>query len=219
MDRLQQRDENGAAIIPGSHIKGVLRYQVERLVSSLGLAVLDPHAGSEPGDRELIWNFRPLCKSGLMVDRLFGTRYQGECLFATNAVPDDLHTGGETAVVTRTAIDRVTGTVKEGQLFSTEVVEAGTSHVGKIRGRHRAGVLTQEEDGFPLEYSLLVAALLSLDVFGGDKSTGLGGCEVKIGENAVCWNEQPISVDDALDSLHESDWADWLCILREEAGS
>ena len=219
VDRVQQRDRSGSPVIPGAHIKGAVRHQLERLARSLGLKVVDPHASAVRGNRELIKNFQPLRKSDLLVDRLFGSRYQGECLFVSNAVPENSRSAAVTPVVTRTAIDRVTGTVKERHLFTTEVVGGSTLHAGTIRCRHPSGVLTQEEDSFPLEYSLLVAALLSVDALGGEKSAGLGRCEVKLGEDALRWNDQSIPVDTALKSLYEREWADYLEIVREENAS
>ena len=58
-----------------------------------------------------------------MVDRLFGNRYQGECLFVTNAVPVPVSSEVEsmTSVQARTAIDRVTGTVMEATLVHNRV--------------------------------------------------------------------------------------------------
>ena len=171
-DRLLRRLPNDAPFVPGSQIKGVLRHQCERLALALGLKVINPHAGIEEDEQNLIKHFTPLKKSDLMVDRLFGSRYQGECLFVTNAVPVSSEVESATSVQARTAIDRVTGTVMEQHLFTTELTEGDVNLRGKIRARHPAGVLTQYEDGFPYEYDLLVAALLSLDALGGDKSLG-----------------------------------------------
>ena len=218
VDRLQHRDWGGAPVIPGSLIKGVLRHHCERLVRAFGLPTVDPHSGAEPGDRELIRHFRPLHQSEVLVDRLFGTRYQGECLFMTNAVPSTRVRKHETQVAARTSIDRVTGTVMDAHLFTTEVVEGEAYLSGKIRARHPARVLTQDEDGFPFEYSLLVAALLSIDAIGGDKSAGLGRCVVRIEGGSLGWNGETISVEKALESLQETEWADLVCIVREEQG-
>ncbi len=216
-DRLLRRLPNNAPFVPGSQIKGVLRHQCERLALALDLKVINPHAGIEEDEQNLIKHFTPLKKSDLMVDRLFGSRYQGECLFVTNAVPMSSAEKSMTSVQARTAIDRVTGTVMEQHLFTTELTEGDVNLRGKIRARHPAGVLTQDEDGFPWEYALLIATLLSLDALGGDKSLGLGRCEVQIEPESLYWNDQRISLDEALQSFQEEDWGEWVDILREES--
>lgn len=217
VDRLQQRCGGGAGtpFVPGSQVKGVLRHHCERLALALGLEAVDPHAGAEEGDRRLVEHFGPLAKSKLLIDRLFGSRYQGECVFVTNAVPGG---GGERerrepTVAARTAIDRVTGTVMERHLFTTELVEANVDLQGAIRARHPGGVLTQEDEGFPYEYALLVAGLLSLETLGGDKSAGLGKCDVRI--ESLRWNGENMSPEDALTSFMEREWADMTEMLRE----
>ena len=213
VDRLQQRlGGAGAPFVPGSQVKGVLRHQCERLALALGLEAVDPHAGAGEGDRSLVEHFRPLAKSKLLIDRLFGSRYQGECVFVTNAVPSKAEKGTP-AVAARTAIDRVTGTVMERHLFTTELVEADVELQGAIRARHPGGVLTQEDEGLPYEYALLVAGLLSLDTLGGDKSTGLGRCEVRI--ESLRWNGENMSPEAALTSFEELEWADMIEMLRE----
>ena len=224
-DRLQRRrdGEDAAPFVPGSQVKGVLRHQCERLALALGLDAVDPHAAAEDGGRSLVKHFMPLAKSELPVDRLFGTRYQGECLFLTNAVPvSSKGKDAATVVQARTAIDRTTGTVMEQHLFTTEVVGRDIALEGQVRARHPAGVLTQEDGaGFPYEYALLVAGLLSLDALGGDKSAGLGRCEVAIVPNSLRWNGCSISPEDARESFREWGelWAEAvLDSRRKEAG-
>ena len=215
-DRLLRRLPNNAPFVPGSQIKGVLRHQCERLALALGLEVVNPHAGIEEDEQSLIQHFTPLKKSDLMVDRLFGSRYQGECLFVTNAVPMSGEVESATSVQAHTAIDRVTGTVMEQHLFTAELIEGDVKLQGKIRARHPAGILTQDENGFPYEYDLLVAALLSLDALGGDKSLGLGRCKIKVIDKSLRWNGQSISLDDALQSFQEHEWNEMVNLLREE---
>lgn len=202
-------------IVPGSQIKGVLRHHCERLAIALGLPAVDPHAGTEVGDRGLVANFRSLAKSDLLIDRLFGSRFQGECLFVTNALPMPLTPSTPATVATRTAIDRVTGTVQEQHLFTTELIEKDVCLHGSIRARHPGDVLTQDEAGFPYEYALLVAGLLSLESLGGDRSVGLGRCEICLKPDSLHWNGKAIALDDALESFEDDEWADMLGLLRE----
>ena len=215
-DRLLRRmgGVNGEPFVPGAQIKGLLRHQCERLALALGLEAINPHTVTPDDEKDLVTHFTPLTNSELIVDRLFGSRYQGECLFVTNAMPvssDDVK--NKVVVQTRTAMDRVTGTVMEQHLFTTELVEDNINLRGKIRGRHPAGVLTQYDGDFPFpyEYALLVAGILSLETLGGDKSTGLGRCEVKLAEDKLCWNGDPIDQNNALQSFQDlgEEWGEW----------
>lgn len=224
-DRLVQRhwqrkgDSPPPPFVPGSLVKGVLRHQCERLAVALGVDAIDPHATSEAQQRQLVRHFRPLKDSGLLIDRLFGSRYQGECLFVDNAIPAN-DTRRMVSLRTRTAMDRVTGTILEGHLFTTELSEStGPMLTGRIRARHPDGVLTTLEDGIPFEYSLLIAGLLSIDALGGDKSSGLGRCQITVRDSEVIWNGQKISLDSALASFEEmgGDWGEWIQELRGEA--
>jgi CRISPR/Cas system CSM-associated protein Csm3 (group 7 of RAMP superfamily) len=220
-NRLLQRmgGVDGSPFVPGSQIKGVLRHQCERFAFALGLEAVNPHDGIKEDNKKLVKHFKPLVESSLVVDRLFGSRYQGECLFVTNAEPVSSEENTVTSVQPRTALDRVTGTVMEQHLFTTEFAEGGANLQGIIRARHPAGVLTQEGNGFPYEYALLLAALLSLDTLGGDKSVGLGRCEIRLKEETLCWNSQHISSDEAFQSFKDEpeEWGALLEMLREES--
>ncbi len=218
-DRLLRRLEgvDGGPFVPGSQIKGVLRYQCERLALAFGLEAVNPHAGIKEDNQNLIRHFKPLKETTLVVDRLFGTRYQGECLFVTNAVPMLLPEEKTVpSVQPRTALDRLTGTVMEHNLFTTEFSDQKTSLQGTIRARHPAGVLTPYEEGVPYEYALLLVSLLSMDTLGGDKSTGLGRCSLEIVEDSLRWNCQDISLDAGLQSFEDlaDEWAEWLEATR-----
>ena len=214
-DRLVRR-MSGAPFVPGSQIKGVLRHQCERLAQALELEAVDPHAGNQEREVQLVKHFTPLAKSGLVVDRLFGSRYQGECLFVTNATPEAMVS--TVSLQTRTAMDRVTGTVMEQHLFTTELAEGDICLKGSIRARHKPGILTQDGGGFPYEYALLLASLLSLNVLGGDKSAGLGRCAIKFVDDSLRWNGEVISLTMALHSFQEmgKDWKEMIALLREE---
>ncbi len=219
-NRLLQRmgGVDGSPFVPGSQIKGVLRHQCERFAFALGLEAVNPHDGIKEDNQKLVKHFKPLAESSLVVDRLFGSRYQGECLFVTNAKPVSPEDKAITSVQPRTALDRVTGTVAEQHLFTTEFAERGVNLQGAIRARHPADILTQYKGGFPYEYALLIAALLSLDTLGGDKSIGLGRCEILLKEDSLCWNSQNISSDEALQSFKDEPdgWGLMLEMLREE---
>ncbi len=200
--------------VPGSQLKGVLREACERIASAFGLAVVNPHAVDRDTQEALVRSFVPLKESDLVIDRLFGSRYCGDCLFVDNAVPVDppLHYTIP-ATRTRTAVDRVTGTVLERRLFSSELADRFLQLRSAIHCRHPAGVLTQHEGGFPYEYMLLVGGLLSIDALGGDKSAGLGRCRIVIDQ--VRWQGREISLAECLSGLKD-EWAEWLQLIRQE---
>jgi CRISPR/Cas system CSM-associated protein Csm3 (group 7 of RAMP superfamily) len=225
-DRLIQRRGGrlGVPFVPGSQLKGVLRHQVERLAATLGCRVVAPHALDPDQETELVRHFRPLERSRLVVDRLFGTRYQGECLYVdetTRPAAGATPTWHDHRLVARTAMDRVTGTVREKRLFITEVAEGGWRNLvlhSRIRARHGDGVLTVVES-FPLEYSLLVAALLSIDALGGNKGIGQGQCQIKILEDRVRYNGQDLTLDAVLAGLvRTDDWKAGLDLFDDERG-
>ena len=216
-DRHQRRwGGDGQPFVPGSQIKGVLRHQCERLAVALDIDTVDPHAGTGERERRLTRHFQPLERSSLLIDRLFGSRYQGECLFVTNAMPVDSDRCSGTAIESRTTIDRVTGTALERHVFTTELVDGEVNLRGHIRARHPNGVLTREDGGFPYEYALLVAGVLSLDTLGGDKSVGLGRCKMSIERESLRWNGRELSLLAALKSFEEPEWADMIDLLREQ---
>jgi CRISPR/Cas system CSM-associated protein Csm3 (group 7 of RAMP superfamily) len=222
IDRLQRRRVCGkraalAAFVPGSQIKGVLRHHCERLAATLGAVPVSPHVVGDPRP-EILDNFCPLDQSKLLIDRLFGNRFQGECLFVDDATPCD-DKPQYSSPQSRTSIDRVTGTARDQTLFVTEVVapQEDLELTSNLRARHAPGVLTQDGDGFPLEYALLIAGLVSLDALGGSKSTGLGKCALEIVDDSVRWNgKHQVSVSEALKSLEDPDWYDIVELIREE---
>jgi CRISPR/Cas system CSM-associated protein Csm3 (group 7 of RAMP superfamily) len=212
--RLGKQDRRGVPFVPGAQIKGVLRHHCEMLAGALGLSAVSPHTTGQQPPVELLEHFRPLTRSGLVVDRLFGSRYQGECLFVDDALPRQAEDTGRVRLHSRTSIDRVVGTAREQTLFVSEVVESkGQSLVSRLQARHPAGVLTSPGDGPPLEYSLLVAGLLGLEALGGDRSTGLGRCQVAI--TNLLWQGQPLTAEEALASFQEADWKTLLELYRE----
>ncbi len=194
-----------------------LRHQCERFACALGLEATNPHVGIKEDNKKLVTHFKPLVESSLVVDRLFGSRYQGECLFVTNAEP----VSSEEKQLLPFNLGQP-WIALQGQSWNSTCSQLNSRRVvrtfkGSIRARHPAGVLTQEGNGFPYEYALLLAALLSLDTLGGDKSVGLGRCEIRLKEETLCWNSQCISSDEAFQSFKDEpeEWGSLLEMLRE----
>ena len=59
-DRLLRRLHDGSSFVPGSQIKGVLRHHCERLALALDLKAVDPHAGSEEHNQQLVKAFHSI---------------------------------------------------------------------------------------------------------------------------------------------------------------
>lgn len=220
IDRLVRRlprpkkGKKGLPFLPGAQLKGVLRHQCERLAALFGCDVVSPHQVGGELPQELLNHFRPLAVSGLLIDRLFGTRYQGDCLFVDDATPDT-QDGWESRPHSRTAIDRLSRTARDQTLFVSEVVTGhGRRLRGSLRARHPSGVLTQYDDGFPLEYALLLAGLRTVESLGGSRSSGMGSCCIEIAGEVVRWNGKEIPVDEALGSFAEG-WKEMLDLARE----
>jgi CRISPR/Cas system CSM-associated protein Csm3 (group 7 of RAMP superfamily) len=219
MDRLvRRRMVNGRQIpfLPGSQLKGVLRHQCERLAATLGANVVSPHQIGSEVSSELLRQFQPLSESELPIDRLFGSRYDGDCLFVDDALPE-LQSTQRSWGQARTAIDRLTRTVRERTLFVTEVVSGQASKLqGRLRARHASGVLTCGQGEFPHEYALLLAGLLNIDSLGGDRSIGLGACRIEIPGQVVRWNDhERYPLTQALASFKEQEWYEMLKLVRE----
>jgi hypothetical protein len=199
-DRAVLRDIAGAPYVPGSHIKGLLRDRCERLATSLGFPVDDPHI-EDPTSAQ---RFGPLAGSNRVVDRLFGTRYQGDVLFVDDACvpegawPDRMN-------VTRVSMSRAFGRAAHQRLFESEYALEGALD-GCLQCAHPPEQVTTlnvaGQARWPMEWGLLVAALQTLDALGGDRSTGAGQCEVSIGamrarRNVGPWKE--VSFEDLIE--------------------
>lgn len=244
VDRLVRRfpGRRGVPFIPGSQIRGVLRNRCEQILLALGGPYSDPHDATTTVERaQAPWAFQvfyPLeeLPAECVIDRLFGTRYDGERIFISNAFPAAVrfHTAekssrqakpadGEegtvrhwrTSAVTRTSMDRLLGIVAERKLFTTEVVSSTAPYRFSLRAYHRDNELTVIED-IPAEYSLLVAGIRMIDALGGDKSTGLGWCTVEI--VGARYQGKEIGEESLLKPLLETG-TDFLDFIREYRGS
>src|SRR5262249_51286788 len=137
-----------------------------------------------------------------------------DCLFVEDARPETSDPWPRWPH-SRTAIDRLSRTARDRTLFVSEVVAGGKRSLkGSLRGRHPAGVLSQYDGGFPLEYSLLLAGLRSLESLGGDRSSGLGSCRIEVPEGGLHWQGGELELTRALDSFAE-DWKVMLDLARE----
>lgn len=226
IDRLSRKGSLGGKetpYVPGSQVKGVVRQACEQLTATLGLPVVETHGVDSNANADLVNSFTPGNLSPLLIDRLFGSRYSGECLFFSNALPEQ-HRAGALPVVMRNSIDRATGTAASQKLFSTEIVPAKAfSLVGDIEATHPEKQVTPSDSSndFPYEYSLLVAALRITESLGGDRSTGRGRVVPEI--ESIRWRspQQPswgnISIDEALQPIADvNDLGMFIEAVRED---
>jgi hypothetical protein len=90
---------------------------------------------------------------------------------------------------------------------------------GSVRTFHPRGVLLPH-DGFPLEYALLVAAMCSLDMLGGDKSSGLGRCQLEIVEPIHWFKDrvslQSITLSQILAIFKDNEWQEYISLYEEQ---
>lgn len=215
--RVRRRAASQLPLLPGSQFKGVLRHHCERLVALLGFEVVSPHQIGRHPCAGLLRQFGPLSRSELLIDRLFGSRYQGECLFVDDALPEETATHWPSWGHARTAIDRLTRTARDRTLFVSEVAAGeGRALLGRLKARHPSGVLTPGDNGFPHEYALLLAGLLGVESLGGDRGVGLGLCRIEIPTQSVRWNGNDLPLTTALGSLAEPDWKAQLELYRED---
>lgn len=209
IDRLTIKDPKRYPYIPGSTLKGVIRHSCEKLAETLGFPVADPHNKTE------INAFCSSEKTPYIVDRIFGSRFEGERLFFRNAVMlEKFYPISYFSVITRSRIDRVTGTAKEKALFTTEYLEEASFHT-TITGIHPN--LTADGDSIPIEYSLLIAALSLCHAIGGDKSTGKGVLDIFI--EKIYYNGRKVSLDEALECFcfNAKEFIDYYKLLRGES--
>jgi CRISPR/Cas system CMR subunit Cmr4 (Cas7 group RAMP superfamily) len=208
IDRIVIRDTLNRPFIPGSTLKGLTRQSCEDIALGLGLDVADPHDAAIEvfADETHIY----------IIDRLFGSRFRGECLYFRNAVLNNsVSTDFYFLPMTRTKIDRYTGTVVEKHLFTVEYTEPVELH-SSILGFHRV-LTTEGGNSLPIEYALLIAGLRNLNKCGGDKSTGKGRLKIEL--NSIKYNGEAISLDDALSVFVESEFDEYYKLLREEANA
>lgn len=198
----KHRDARGLAIvpvIPGSTIKGNLRHRCEQLAAAFGLAWQDPHLASGAA----VAGFHSLRQSSLIVDRLFGTRYQGSCLFVSDCLWTEGYYGpAHVQPMTRVSLDRGTGTAREARLFTADYLEPASCLQGRIEALHGDGE-AKLLGTFPFEYALLLAGLVTLDRIGGHRTTGMGKVTTRI--TSVTYNSTRVQ---------DTAWADCLELLE-----
>ncbi len=205
VDRIVVRDQQQRPFIPGATLKGVVRESCERIAATLGFCKIQ-----DPNDITGIENFTSPEKNDYIVDRLFGCNFSGEHLFFRNTPildSKEVKLPFHKMIMTRNQMDRVLGTSKAGFLYSTEEIVAQEKKLCvKITGVHSAKALTPVQDDkmeeirisdtlfWPMEYSLLLLGILSVDRIGSSKSRGLGWLKTLSDSIEIQLNGQNIDI-------------------------
>jgi CRISPR/Cas system CSM-associated protein Csm3 (group 7 of RAMP superfamily) len=185
VDRAVVKDAHGRFIIPGSHLKGRLRHECEKLGRAVGKTICDSpraelmcpqlNSGKQPEEAELTRQLI-IDELGAMpcsVCRLFGNpAFTGALVFADLvwdvAYPTD-------TIRNRVSINRRRRTAEEKRLFFVETSPTGVD-------LDFVGTITAKRDLSPWEVKLLLAAMSQIHALGGSKSVGSGWAEVSCPE-------------------------------------
>lgn len=192
LDALTLTDADGYPYVPGSSLKGRLRYYARELLRPWG------QAGSPA------------------VANIFGAEDQaGNLIFGDlNLTPDWRNliqqAGGQHAASglraehrTHVMLSRLRGVALEQRLFSVETAPAHLTFAGRISGvlPDAGRVATVSGRPCPRDLALLVAAVQALTHLGGRKTRGLGRGQLQIAAAGLTVAGQTIDPDRLLEAL------------------
>ncbi|MEB3294674.1 MAG: RAMP superfamily CRISPR-associated protein [Synechococcales bacterium] len=156
-DKAIVRNASGQLVIPGSHLKGRLRHECEKLARALGLTV------SESPNPGLMMQTR-----GCVISKIFGNPQQASrllvddllCEAKRDELPPEVIRPGVT-------MNRRRGTAEDEKLYFLETSPSnqGLKFTGQLH-------LIQPMEDYALP--LVVAGLKHIQALGGSKSAGLG---------------------------------------------
>lgn len=165
------KDTRQQPYIPGSSLKGKTRAEAERMLKEEGVDVCTP-----PDVKNMCGSKKNNPDEFCLCCKIFGTAGAGGGISVASKTRfrDAYPTKNVETLLERTgiAIDRETGTVSRGALYSIEAVPAGTAFDFEIVAEN----LTDEE------LKLLCAALKSVEhsALGGSSSRGFGKVKIDI---------------------------------------
>ena len=181
VDKGVNRDQDGNVFIPGSSIKGRLRYHFIQLYDSFIGSIA--HNGSKFCLNDMIQDCCPVCQ-------IFGSRFhQGRFIFAnaTSEYPEiksieinrshEIFRKFQTIVRRHNKISRRRKTAEEKHLFALEAAVPKLAYSTSIDGTL---TLSPGESSAPKEVALLLASIKMLEKLGGGKSRGLGRVKAEI---------------------------------------
>ncbi len=195
-DRLIRRDSLNRPYIPGSTLRGVVREQCERLARAMDL-----HEPSNPHGKNREW-FVPADQLRSVVDLLFGTRHVESTLYFRDArlkEQESLPWNTLSAVISRTAMSRGLGTVREKHLFETEYAQPMVLSTSISAWHKQLAAFAPEY--LPYAYFFLLMGLRSVERLGGDKSVGKGWCRLEW--TRVIYNGQTLSSEQLVQQIQD----------------
>ncbi|HKG22538.1 MAG TPA: RAMP superfamily CRISPR-associated protein [Blastocatellia bacterium] len=169
-DKPVVKDAFDRFIIPGSHLKGRLRHECEKLVRALGEEVCEspraesmcPQLAGLPEENKSrikkVGGICPVCK-------LFGNPAIPSAILVSDLVWEERWT--TETIRNRVAINRRRGTAEDRRLFFIETTPTGV----ELEFKGRLFVLRALE---PQERKLVAAGLAQINALGGGKSGGSG---------------------------------------------
>jgi CRISPR/Cas system CSM-associated protein Csm3 (group 7 of RAMP superfamily) len=191
-------DPDGYPYIPGSSLKGRLRYYLRRLLPTLG------NGPGDPGPLENLFGQEnrvgTLFFTDLRLSQPWANLMQRLREGTDRGVPlKGLLTGRHTNVM----LSRLRGVAVRQRLFTVETVPPHLDFQGSIHGHlpDQGRTLTIKGQTYPWDLALLVAACQSLTHLGGRKSRGLGRCHLVIEKDGLRVNEGTVNPDDLLEAL------------------
>lgn len=178
VDKGMARDARGRVIIPGSSIKGKLRFECERILRGLNpLLVCEPPRPETmcpqyalPGEADKLVPQRRLCA----VCRLFGSPwFKGSLLFSDAKLMDgEAWKGLDSQIRPGVSISRRRRVAEDEKLF---FIETSLPQTGMIFEETIRGEISDEK-----EVALILGGLRCLCAIGGGKSRGLGWSSIEI---------------------------------------
>lgn len=194
IQRTVARDGQMNVYIPGSSLKGKARNACEDLARRCGLSVCGlPRVAESPGSA----NHR---LEQCLVCRVFGAPGgnvpDGRSLFwhdahlavewrAATTAQDRRKAWpvGQTMVRTQVQISRARGTAAEDRLYTSEFTTGGLRFEGRVSG-WLSGTACSAGTGYH-EVNLLLAGLRLVEMIGGGRSRGAGGCKIMLPDKVV----------------------------------
>lgn len=189
---------DGYPYIPGSSLKGRLRYYLRRLLPALGRGTGNPGPLENLfGEEEQVGN---LFFTDLRLDRAWVNLAERLRQRTDEETPVE---GLLTRRHTNVMLSRLRGVAVEQRLFTVETVTPHLGFHGRIHGHlsDEGRTLTVKGHTCPRDLALLVAACRALTHLGGRKSRGLGRCRLIIEEDGLQVNDVAVDPDDLLEVL------------------
>ncbi len=194
LDALTIADADDFPYVPGSSLKGRLRYYAADLLSNwdqgrVGNDILDNLFGREDQAGSLIFGDLRLTEDWANLLQRAG---------GAHAAP-----GLRTERRTNVMLSRLRGVALEQHLFSVEAAPAHLTFAGRIFGiLPDDGRLANDASGAcPRDVAVLVAAVQALTHLGGRKSRGLGRCQLHIPPAGLVVDDRSVDAVTLLEAL------------------